>query len=534
MSGRIGTIAAQVSAEVKTRLRSPATLFALAFVFAGSVLWIPDPKGNASSLSWRLADGREQAPVYDSAYIGFAAAMLACIAVTLVGFYLVAGSVRRDRERGVGAILAATPLSKTEYLAGKAAAHAVYLLVVLGLALCAAVTAWVRFGVGKFSAFDFLVPFLLLSVPGVALTASLALLFDCTPPLSGRGGLVAWFFVFGLVLAALPMMLAGTNGRGRLARMPLLDPAGAATGAWLAQQSVPGGVSFSTGLEIRDTPFARVPWKGVPVTPALVAVRASNVLLALLPLGLAVAVFDRFDPARRRRAPRPARTSRLAERFRRGPGEAPSAALGTGAASATRTPVAARPSAWTSVLAEALLIWKGASFLKWPLLASAVVAGFVPLRAGASAFFLLLVPAVSEVGAREELAGTRALVFSQPGVPASPALWKTAAVCLFLLILGAPLAIRATRSSPVRGLAVLAGILFVAGAAAGLASLTSGGKLFSGAYLVLWYLAVNNLPAADFAGAFRREPAPLTSMLYLLGGAALAAAAAFRDRLRAR
>ena len=93
------------------RMRSVGTLVALLAAFAAAILWIPDPAGHASSLSWRFPDGRVQAPIYDAAYIGFAASALIAILVALGGFYLVAGSVRRDRERGVGVILAATPLS---------------------------------------------------------------------------------------------------------------------------------------------------------------------------------------------------------------------------------------------------------------------------------------------------------------------------------------------------------------------------------------------------------------------------------------
>lgn len=70
-------------------------------------------------------------------------------------------------------------------------------------------------------------------------------------------------------------------------------------------------------------------------------------------------------------------------------------------------------------------------------------------------------------------------------------------------------------------------------AAAGLASLTSGGKLFSGAYLVLWYLAVNGLPGADFAGAFSKDPAAARSVLYLLIGVALVSAVGLRERVLA-
>ena len=119
---------------------------------------------------------------------------------------------------------------------------------------------------------------------------------------------------------------------------------------------------------------------------------------------------------------------------------------------------------------------------------------------------MLLVPVISEVAAREDLAGTRALVFSQPGVPASPVLWKTAAVALVVLMLGAPLAIqcflvvarraasrawRACSRSPASSV--------------GFGSLTSGGKLFSGLYVVVWYMGLSNLPAADFTAALSSE-----------------------------
>jgi hypothetical protein len=225
-----------------------------------------------------------------------------------------------------------------------------------------------------------------------------------------------------------------------------------ATQAYLARQTVPGAVGFATGLEIRDEPFPRVPWRGVPVTPRLVAIRAGNLALALLPLALAVAIFDRFDPA------------------------ADVATEAAGARHLPIAPVAANPSAWAAVLAEARLIWGTAGFWRWPLAASAIAAAGWPVP-GAIAFLLLLVPVVSEVAAREKLAGAQGLVFSQPGVPSSVVLWKTAATALFLLVLATPLVLRSMVASPSRGLCALLGVLFVAGAAAGMGSLTAGGGL---------------------------------------------------------
>src|SRR4029079_1009327 len=118
---------AQVEAEVKTRLRSPATVVAVVAIFALSFWWIPDPATGAVSLGWEGPDGRLTTGIYNSAYVGAAASALASIFLTLIGFSLVAGSVRRDEDTRVGAILAATPISKTAYLLGKLVANVVYL-----------------------------------------------------------------------------------------------------------------------------------------------------------------------------------------------------------------------------------------------------------------------------------------------------------------------------------------------------------------------------------------------------------------------
>jgi ABC-type transport system involved in multi-copper enzyme maturation permease subunit len=535
MRERLAPIGAQVEAELKMRLRSFATLAALLAFLVAAFLWLPDPGGNSSSLSWHAPDGRVVAPVYTSGYVGLAITLLGAVILTLFGFYLVAGSVRRDRERGVGAILAATPLSRTSYLCGKFAAHAVYLFVMAALALPAGLVRFARWGEGPFVPGDFLGIYVLTLAPALLFVAAAAVLFDVVPGLSGRGGLVAWFFVFMFVLIALPTISAGAKDPGILARRPAFDPAGAATLEVAIRESVPGGKDFSSGLNIRDKPFPRVPWNGIPIRADLVAARAAQLLYVVPLLVLAILLFDRFDPARsRRRAPRQRRLARLAARFARRETEEPAAAPGDVPRPAL-SPVSPRPSAMNAVLAETRLIWQTASFLKWPLAAAALLAGVLPgegARFASAAFLLLAIPIVSEVASREEQNGTRGLVFSQPGVPLSPVLWKAASCALFLGGLGLLAAVRAFVASPARGLAFLAGMLFAAGAAAGLGSLTSGGKLFAAVFLVLWYTALSGLAGADFTGALSKSPVPLFSLGYLVLGAALVAVASLRERLR--
>lgn len=531
-------LAAQVGAEVRMRLRSFATPLAILAYLAAAFFWVPDPKGNAASLTWDLPDGRVQAPLYSAAYVGFALAILSCVFLALAGFYLVAGTVRRDRRSGVGAILAATPLSKTAYLGGKLAASFAYLLVLDVVGLLAGLLAYVRWGSGPFSLSEFAGPYLLMTVPAIAAVSTLAVMFDVTPVLRSRGGLVLWFFVFLFGLVKLPMDLAGMeeeSGRFKSsASRPVFDPAGLASDQWLVRKTIPANVTgVSTGHISRDKPIERVPWSGVRVTAEMVGIRALNLALCVIPFGLAVLIFDRFDPARgRKRAARPGLFARLAARFRRSDDGAADEGGAIVRRAAPLSPVAIRPSAKGAIVAEARLIWESASWIKWPLAVAAILAGLLPGNFAQGIFLLLLAPVISEAAAREDLAGTRALVFSQPSVPRSPVLWKTAALGVFVLMVGAPMAARAFFASPVRGLACVAGLAAIAGAAAAFGAMTSGGKLFTGLYVVVWYMGMSSAPFADFTASLSEKPEPLWGAVYLGIAAALVAAALGRERLR--
>ena len=532
---------AQIAAEVRMRMRSFATPLAVVAFVAAALFWIPDPKGTASSLSWELPDGRLQAPVYSAEYVGFAISILSGVFLALGGFYLVAGSVRRDRERNVGAILAATPLSKTAYLGGKFAAHFVYLFVLAALGLAAGLVAFFRFGAGPFDPVGFAAPYFLATMPAVAIVASMAVLFDVTPVLRGRGGLVAWFFFFLFVLLKLPIDLSGVDRDApdqelRALSMPVFDPSGLATHQWLIRRSLPEGIkSISSGYVFHKNAPEHVPWNGLDVTPRFAAARALNLALALVPLGLAILIFDRFDPARARARKNQGVRSRMFG-FGREPKKPDLTPEFFGSESARRTslsPVHPRPTAAGAVFAEARLIWESASWIKWPLALSALLAGLLPGNLPAGIFLVLLVPVISEAAAREEISGTRALVFSQPGVPASLALWKTAALSLVVAMLGAPMAVRAFVESPEKGFAAIAGLLAIGAVCTGLGSLTAGGKLFTGLYCAAWYAAMSGSPAMDVTGTLASKPDPLLSLAYLGGGVVLVALAAGRERLRA-
>ncbi len=520
--------AAQVEAEVKRRLRSTGTLVAILALVVLSFMWIPDPRKNWTSISWRGAGGAITSGIYNSAYVGAASALLASLFLAIIGFYLVAGSVRRDAETRVGAILASTPISRTAYLAGKLAAHLVYLQVVAACALASGVLVFLRYGTGPFEPGAFLVPHLLLVPPSLVTTAALALLFDVTPGLRGRGGLIVYFFVFAFLFMALPGLLHGGMAQDRGVRgFPIYDPTGAIGVMQIVRSTLPegSGGSISMGLQLHDEPVRRVVWRGLPVTGGWVAARAVALGLALVPLVLAVLLFDRFDPARARPRLRARRTAASAIEAIERPA-APIRPL---------PPVSTHPTAAGAIAAEARLIWEMVGWLRWPLLAAAVLAAVLPgagTRVATAAFLLLLAPALSEVAAREHLHGTRALVFSQPAVPRSPVGWKAAAAALFALALGAPAILRAALASPARGFAFATGLLFVAGFAAGAGAVTRGRQLFSGVYVALWYAAVSGAGPLDFSGAFGGGLGAAARLAWVAAGAGAVGLALAAERWR--
>lgn len=535
---------AQVAAEVINRRRSPATLIAFLVILIGSYWAIPPADGRAVSMSWKLADGRLQAPLYTAGYLGIAVSVLALLFFLLAAFYLVAGSVRRDRERGIGEILAATPIGKTAYLGAKLAANALYLALLALLCLPVGLFHFLRSGVGRFDALQFFAPHLLLVVPAALFVAAAALLWDVTPVLRSRGGLVLWFLLG--VLPILAVSVRDTPDGPAAGRTPAFDPFGMAMHEQIVRRSLPPGArGISSGYVVHDEPVERVAWRGLVLPTGLWRQRALNTLWALLPFFAAALIFDRFDPAR------------LAWRRRRRSESASNSALHdapTSSADGSRPPAAAgeilsvrsfarlaavrpHPSAIRAVLAEARLLWESASRAKWLLAIAALAAALVPgagAQLASAAFLLLVIPVVSEAACREDLAGTRALVMSQPAVPSSVVLWKFAAVGALLLVLGLPLALRGALTGTPAALAVPLGLLFVAAFAVGAASLTGGGKLFSGLFLLLWYLALNGLEPADFCALLAPSPSWnwWTRLAYLLVGAVWLAAAELRERRR--
>ena len=486
----MAVIAAIARADFLERTRRYS--FFLALLFAVFL-------GYAAATGKVFIEFDEYRGVYTSGWIGMLVALTITCFVSLVGFYVVKNSVERDQVTGVGQILAATPLSKTEYAFGKFLSNFAVLSAMVGVLAVAAVA--MQFLVAEDSRMNLwalLSPFVLIAMPMMAFTASVALIFEMLPWLRGGLGNVMWFFVW----------IAGIIVPMEVKRW--LDPMGFAMLMNLmagdARRYVPnyhGGESFQLASENRALLIPEWRFQGVAWDAHLIGLRLMWVGVACAIGLLAAVVFDRFDTAK----------SVGAKKGKKAKAAAAEAQVnaGSGAAPVVRlTPLAvpARVNAFGRLFAAELRL---AVFgLRWWWYA--VVAGLLIAQLAAplevsrgplvACAWLWCVFVWSGMGAREKRFETRGLLFSCAKIlPRQLLACWTAGVAVALLA-GLGAALRLVIGGDWAGLVGwMAGALVLPSAALFLGVLCGTSKPFEGALTLVWYVGpMNHTPGLDFTG----------------------------------
>ncbi len=468
--------------------------------------------------------------VENAAWMGALMSLTASMVVALFGFYLVRGALARDRQARLGPLVASSPVGSLTYLLGTWAGSVLFLLCLVGVMAASVTVLVVLRGHGVPRPGPLLAPFLLFSVPVAAVTAALALAFECVPGLGGRvGGGIYFFLALGALIlpiaTALPMDLLGLTTLHE-----------SMTEALLAQhpEATPGDMfAFGYFEDVGTlTPFR---WDGVAVTAGLVGERLGLVLASGGLVAGAGLFFRRFDPspegwARRMRAI--------------GSGDADDAASSSGetdpipgeavpssdpSVSPDATDASARPSLGTlpgrRTLRPLRLIWAelklalGSPSRLWKLGAVGIaVAGFVaPSSAGVLILaWLWPMPLWAALGTRPAVHQTTPLLATTLYPRARRvAAWAAGALVALGLTLG-PLLLGGNGG-------VLVGALFVPALALAAGRLAGTPRLFEITFLVLWYLGPANQQAAlDFGGVTAAPPATqigfLGAAILFLGG----------------
>ncbi|MEK2489986.1 hypothetical protein WN990_10520 [Kitasatospora purpeofusca] len=509
---RIGRLAL---GDFRDRIRRPAYAVTLLAAVGLGLLAVPPADGHWAILALGPYRGE-----YNSAYVGTATALAGTLWLSLGGFYVVRKGLGRDEETGVGQLLAAAPLHNVELMLAKFLGNLLVLGSMLGvLALTAPALQLVR---GEDRALDpvaLLTPFLVLTLPMLAATAALAVLFETVPLLRGGLGNVTWFTFAPALLIAGEAPGAPFGGLG-------LGPVAASLRDTLAARGVDlGGDDFSLGLTKVGSPLEAFRWDGADFGTGFLAQRLLLVLLAVVLAALPALWFTRFDPAR----------ARTAERHSDGTAPAPLAAPVPGPVRAAAPPVAppvaphAGPASAPQahhrsrsrfgshygrlLLSETWILFADASRWWWLAAAGLVLAGLsVPSDTGVGA----VLPAAwvwpvllwSRLGSRSAENDLEVLLGAYPAARAR-LLAEWAAGVLLTALIGAGVLVRLVTAGDLAGVAAWsAGALFIPSLALALGTLSRTHRLFQALYLPLWYLAVNQIAALDFMGTVRRAGHP--------------------------
>lgn len=530
-------------ADFRERRRRPAYAVTLLAAVALAYLAVPGPGSR-----WTILDVGGYRGLYTSAYVGAATALASALWLTVGGFYVVRTTVGRDEATGVGRLLGATPLPTWAYLVVKWVSNVLVLASMAGVAAAAAVVLQlVRAEDAHLNLVVLAVPYLVVVLPLVVLTAAVAVVFETTPVLRGGVGNVCWFFL--AVLGA----IAGQSAAAPLGGLGVGPVAQSMAQALRAQGVDLGrGGGFSLGLTYQDGPLRTFRWDGADFDGGFLLGR---VVLCLLAVCIAVAPvlwFRRFDPAHDRRwapgrgggvlAAVPAGVVGLGSGpARSAAGVPPSSAVRPGSVTVQRAGRSRHGgSLCRLVVGEVRILVQGLAWWWWAVAAAITALALVLPRSSAPAVLLgawvwpLLI--WSRLGTQRVENDVEGLLLAYPR-PRRRLLAEWASGVALTAVLGCGPAVVMVAGGDRAGLGAWAGAVLVIPSAALL--LGVGGRthrLFQVIYLLVWFLIVNGVDGVDFMGARRVDGAPVgpAAGLVVLVAVLLLALAGGIDHVRSR
>ncbi|MEP7267701.1 MAG: hypothetical protein ABI844_08730 [Saprospiraceae bacterium] len=137
----------------------------------------------------------------NSAWIGHVTAIMASIFLWLIGFYLVNNGIKRDRESGVGQIIATTTISNFNYLLAKACSNFLVLLtivfIIMGMAFGLVLFRGSQY---PFELKQFLFPYFFATIPSIFCVSVLAVIAEVIFGKYTNLQNVVFFFLFPVII----------------------------------------------------------------------------------------------------------------------------------------------------------------------------------------------------------------------------------------------------------------------------------------------------------------------------------------------
>ncbi|MGB3703320.1 MAG: ABC transporter permease subunit [Anaerolineales bacterium] len=436
---------------------------------------------------------------FNSAWVGAMMSLNATFLIGWFGFFLVKGSIARDRETGVGQIIATTPLSRPLYLLGKWLSNfAVLMAMVTVLALAGiALQIWK----GESAHIDLMVylePFIYIVLPLMALVAAFAVFFETIPFLKGGFGNIVYLVAF---LISIPLIMENTNSK-----YVMFEPTGIGIFENTMGKDVraiypdyDGGFSLGPAEETNNT----FTWEGVNWTSDLILARFALIGLGILLTLFAALFFDRFDPSHTKPKKRQISVSPAAHLQ-----AAPVLKVAPAVQLTSINQKSQHFSFFNVIKFELKLLLKGQRWW-WYLVAGGLIIACFANTSEITRQIVLPIAWVwpvlvwSGLGNREIHNNVQQMTFSSasPLWRQLPAQWLAGFMVTFLLGIGAFL--RFTMDGDTTGmLAFLSGAIFIPSLALTSGVWSGSSKLFEIIYILIWYMGpLNRVLELDYSGA---------------------------------
>ena len=270
-----------ITADFKQRTRQQSFVVTLLLMSVLTLLFFPSPDAHYQTLVINGYRG-----IYNSAWIGVCLAMLNVIFLPIICFYLVKNALELDRQSMTGELIAATPVSKLNFLLAKWCTNVLILLSIVLVMLLSSIVIQLYYGESYHINFWALVwPQLVFVLPTLLAIAAIALLFESIKWLRGGLGNLVYFFLW---LGSIAQTIESVSGIG-----VLLDQLDTEVAARFPLQQ--GATNIGVNISDQANEIQTFVWQGIAPTLTQLWGTLPLLFICAVCLVLAFIFFDRFS-----------------------------------------------------------------------------------------------------------------------------------------------------------------------------------------------------------------------------------------------
>lgn len=486
-----------IKADYLQRSRSYAFLITIAVTIYAGWSFVPPPEANYTTLTMFGYKG-----VYNSAWVGHVSALMSTLVLSLCGFFLVIGGIKKDIDTEVGLIIATTPISNFGYLLSKLFSNFLILLTISGLAFLVGILMFfVRSSGYPFHIGDFILPYLFMVLPAMFLVSGMAILAEV---FLGRKSILQYLIFFVLF----GVLMSNVNSNSKNPILPVTDALGIRTVFNSVKEKV--NTEFNENIDQvslgyvihKNRTFKTFVWEGVSWDGLFLLSRALWISLMVGLIYLSSFFFHRFDFKQAVKKEKKKNWEDFLEK---------AAAPSAGFNKSLLPPISAAYGIIPFIRTELLLMVRKDSKWLWALNISIWVATlFVPLSF-AYPFLLpillfLQVSRISELATKEKTNRVHYFTYAsyKPLQRMLPA--QIIAAFLLFIVLALPVIARLLMASNLMAvLQVMNGSMLIVLLSVCLGILTGSKKLFEILFFALTYIVFQGIPQAHYLGAIAFE-----------------------------